>query len=152
MGANANLYLSMDTGSNVFLWVFSWFCGVRDALSPFYVCNCLSEEERAGCFTIVVFLLLLVCAIVSLLCVLVYLPRDGTVDWSVVCYYGIPRARGYKTLSYSTQLSMKFQLLIKTKIPANEEVSCFKYLRFSIFHAKNVGILTFMSRINFVPS
>ena len=72
------------------------------------------------------------CVIVSLLCVLVYLPRDGTVGWSVVCDYGIPRARGYKTLSCSTQLSTKFQLLIKTKIPTNEEVSCFKYLRFFI--------------------
>ena len=28
--------------------------------------------------------------------------------------------------SWSTQLSTKFQLLIKTKIPTNEEVSCFK--------------------------
>ena len=28
--------------------------------------------------------------------------------------------------SCSTQLSTKFQLLIKTKIPANEEVYCFK--------------------------
>ena len=46
---------------------------------------------------------------------------------------------------------MKFQLLIKTEIPKNEEFSCLKYLRCSIYHAKTiVGILTFMSRINFV--
>ena len=32
-------------------------------------------------------------------------------------------------LSCSTQLSKKFQLLIKTKIPTNEDVSCFKSLR-----------------------
>ena len=52
---------------------------------------------------------------------------------------------------------MKFQL-IKTKITINEEVSCFKSLRSCIYHANNVkiptivGILTFMSRINFVLS
>ena len=34
-----------------------------------------------------------------------------------------------KLFSCSTQLSMKFQLLIKTKISTNEEVSCFKSLR-----------------------
>ena len=31
------------------------------------------------------------------------------------------RSRGYKTFSCSTQLSTEFQLLIKTKIPTNEE-------------------------------
>ena len=31
-----------------------------------------------------------------------------------------------KKYSCSTQLSMKFQLLIKTKIPTNKEDSCFK--------------------------
>ena len=40
-----------------------------------------------------------------------------------------------KLVLYSTQLSMKFQLLIKTKIPANKEVSCFKSLRCCIYHA-----------------
>ena len=35
----------------------------------------------------------------------------------------------------STQLSMKFQLLIKTKIPTNEEVSCFKSLRCCVYPA-----------------
>ena len=38
-------------------------------------------------------------------------------------------ARSYKTFSCSTQLSTKSQLLVKTKIPANKEVSCFKSLR-----------------------
>ena len=64
-----------------------------------------------------------------------------------------------KLFSCSTQLSTKFQLLIKTKIPTKKEVSCFKSLRCCIFyHAKNVkmptivGILTLMSRINFVLS
>ena len=37
--------------------------------------------------------------------------------------------------SCSTQLSMKFQLLIKTKIQTNEEVSCFKSFRCCIYHA-----------------
>ena len=37
--------------------------------------------------------------------------------------------------SCSAQLSTKFQLLIKTKIPTNEEVYCFKSLRRYIYHA-----------------
>ena len=63
-----------------------------------------------------------------------------------------------KLFSCSTQLCTKFQLLIKTKIRTNEEVSYLKSLRCCIYHAKNVkmptivGILTFMSRINFVLS
>ena len=42
-----------------------------------------------------------------------------------------------KLFSCSTQLSMKFQLLIKTKILTNKEVSCFKSLRCCIYHANN---------------
>ena len=34
-----------------------------------------------------------------------------------------------KLFSCSTQLSTKFQLLIKTKIPTNKDVSCYKSLR-----------------------
>ena len=55
-------------------------------------------------------------------------------------------------------MSMKFQLLIKTKIPANKEVSCFKFLDVVFILLLNVkmstivGILTFMSRINLVLS
>ena len=45
--------------------------------------------------------------------------------------------QGYLTFSWSTQLSMKFQLLIKTKAPTNEEVSCFKFLRCCIYHANS---------------
>ena len=59
----------------------------------------------------------------------------------------------------STQLSTKFQLLIKTKIPKNEYVSCFFFLSDVVFimliNVKMptiVGILTLMSRINFVLS
>ena len=37
--------------------------------------------------------------------------------------------------SCSNQLSTKFQLLIKTKILTDEEVSCFKSLRCCIYHA-----------------
>ena len=32
-------------------------------------------------------------------------------------------------------ISMKFQLLIKSKMPTNKEVSCFKSLRCCIYHA-----------------
>ena len=51
----------------------------------------------------------------------------------------------------------KFQLLIKTIILTNEEVYCFKSLRYCIYLLTNVkmptiGILTFMSRINLVLS
>ena len=63
-----------------------------------------------------------------------------------------------KLLSCSTELSTKFQLLIKAKVPTNKEVSCFKSLKCCIFMLINVkmptivGILTFMSRINIVLS
>ena len=63
-----------------------------------------------------------------------------------------------KLFSCSTQLGTKFELLIKTKIRTNEEVACSKALSCCIYHANNVkmptivGILTFMSKINFVLS
>ena len=47
----------------------------------------------------------------------------------------IPGPEIIKLFSCSTQLSTKFQLLIKTKIPINKEVSCFKSLRCCIYHA-----------------
>ena len=40
-----------------------------------------------------------------------------------------------KLFPCSTQLSMKFQLLIKTKLPTNDEVYCLRPLRFCIYHA-----------------
>ena len=40
-----------------------------------------------------------------------------------------------KLFSCSTQLSTKFELLIKTKIPTNKEITCFKSLRLCIYHA-----------------
>ena len=45
------------------------------------------------------------------------------------------RPEAIKLYSYSTQLSTKFQLLIKTKIQKSEGVSCFKCLRCGIYHA-----------------
>ena len=68
--------------------------------------------------------------------------------------------RGYKTFfMLNSTTSTKFQLLIKSKIPTNKEVSCFKSLTCCIHHANknvkmptNVDILTFMRRINFVLS
>ena len=40
-----------------------------------------------------------------------------------------------KLFSCSSQMSTKFQLVIKTKIPTNEEVYCFKSLRCCIYPA-----------------
>ena len=40
-----------------------------------------------------------------------------------------------KHFSCSTQLNTKLQILIKTKIPTNEDVSCFKSLRCYTDHA-----------------
>ena len=63
-----------------------------------------------------------------------------------------------KLFSCSTQLSTKFQLLIGTKIPTNKEVSCFNLsdvvfiMLINVKMPTIVGILTFMSRINFVLS
>ena len=48
------------------------------------------------------------------------------------------RPRGYKTFSYSTQLSTKFKLLNKTKIPKNKEFSCFKSPPCCIYHANKM--------------
>ena len=56
-----------------------------------------------------------------------------------------------KLFSCSIQLSTKFQLLIKTKIHTNEEVSCFNML-INVKMPTIVGIITFMSRINYVLS
>ena len=40
-----------------------------------------------------------------------------------------------KLFTCSTPLSTKFQLLLKTRIRTNKEVSCFKSLRYCIYHA-----------------
>ena len=45
-----------------------------------------------------------------------------------------PGPKVIKLFSCSIQLSTKVQLLIKTKIPTNEEVYCFKSLRCA-YHA-----------------
>ena len=58
--------------------------------------------------------------------------------WTIASLYvsiSSPGPEVIKLFSCSTQLSSKFQLLIKTKIPTNEEVSCFKSLRCFIYHA-----------------
>ena len=62
-----------------------------------------------------------------------------------------------KLFSCSTKLSTKFQLLIKTKIPINEkflDLSLSDVVFIMLINVKMpiVGILTFMSRINFVLS
>ena len=72
--------------------------------------------------------------------------------------YIFNQARGYKLFSCSTQLSKKFQRLIKTKIQTNEEVSALSLsdvvfiMLINVKMLTIVGILTFMSRINFVLS
>ena len=65
------------------------------------------------------------------------------------------RPQSYKTFSCSTQLSTKFQLLIKTKIPTNALKNLSVVVFIMLINVKMptiVGILTFMSRINFVLS
>ena len=62
-----------------------------------------------------------------------------------------------KLFSCLTQLSTKFQLLIKTKIPTNEEVSLsysdvIFIMLINVKMPTTVGISTFMSRINFLLS
>ena len=53
----------------------------------------------------------------------------------VRCIARKPGLEVIKLFPCSTQLSMKFQLLIKTELPTNEEVYCFKSLRCCIYHA-----------------
>ena len=62
-----------------------------------------------------------------------------------------------KLFSCSTQLSTKFQLLVKTKIPTKKflALSLFDVAFIMLINVKMptiVGILTFMSKINFVLS
>ena len=70
----------------------------------------------------------------------------------------MPGPEVIKLFPYSTQLSTKFQMLIKTKILPNKEVSCFKFsdvvfiMLINVKMPTIVGILTFMSRINFMLS
>ena len=66
--------------------------------------------------------------------------------------------KGIKLSLCSTQLSMKFQLLIKTEIPKVKKflalsLSDVVYIMLvNVKMPRIVGILTFMSRINFVLS
>ena len=57
--------------------------------------------------------------------------ESGMIFYLIV---SIPVPEVLKLFSCSTQLNRKFQLLIKTKIPTNKEVSCFKSLRCCIYH------------------
>ena len=72
------------------------------------------------------------------------LPHDATglsavCDCGISCSYSLTvldiLSEVKKRFSYSTQLITKFQLLIKTKIPTNREVSCLKSLRYCIYPA-----------------
>ena len=64
-----------------------------------------------------------------------YLGGGGIYIHNNVVQIIVVRPRGYKAFLCSTQLSTKFQLLIKNKIPTNEEVSCLKSLRCCIYNA-----------------
>ena len=61
--------------------------------------------------------------------------NDILITLSVSCNDDETRPRGLKHFSCSTQLSTKFQLLIKTKLPTSEEDYCVKSLRCCIYHA-----------------
>ena len=69
----------------------------------------------------------------------------------------IPGPEVINLFSCSTQLSTKFQLLLKTKILTNKKFlasSLSDVVLIMLINVKMptiVGILTFMSRINFVP-
>ena len=72
----------------------------------------------------------------------------GFYVWSLFCYFVLsvlfcfaivvlkkrPGPEVIKHVSCSTQLSTKFQLLIKFKIPTNKQVACFTFLRWCIDH------------------
>ena len=60
---------------------------------------------------------------------------SNRLDLDQARYFVWPGPEVIKLFSCSTQLSMNFQLLIKTEIPKSKEVSCFKYLSCCIYHA-----------------
>ena len=84
--------------------------------------------------------------------------EEASVDTFWACKY--PGLDAIKLFSCSTQLSMKFQVLIKTKIPTNKDVFLLYVSQLStkfimLINVKMptiVGILTFMSRVNFMLS
>ena len=65
-----------------------------------------------------------------------------------------PGSEVIKLVSCSTQLSTKIKLLIKTTIQINKDISCSNsdVVFIMLINVKMVGILTFMSRINFLLS
>ena len=73
-------------------------------------------------------------------------------------HYVIPGPEVIKLFSCSTQLSIKFQLLIKTKLLKNANFLAFKLSNVAFSMLINVkmptlvGILTFISMLNFVLS
>ena len=51
----------------------------------------------------------------------------------------VPGPEVIKLISCSTQLSMKFQMLIESKMLKNKDLSCFQPLRCCIYHAHKSG-------------
>ena len=61
---------------------------------------------------------------------------SGLQNASSICGMAVlNHSTGPDVIKLFQALSMKFQLLIKTKIPTNKEVSCFKSLSCCIYHA-----------------
>ena len=91
-----------------------------------------------------------------------YLLNDTTQPhWCNSCQQPVgyeSRPVGYKSFSCLTHLSMKFLLLIKSKIVKNKDCSCFKTLRCCICYDSkcsndnNCLHFNFMNRINFMLS
>ena len=61
-------------------------------------------------------------------------------------------ARGYKTFFMLNITGQEISTAEKTKIPTNKEVSCLFIMLINVKMATSVGILAFMSRINFLLS
>ena len=83
------------------------------------------------------------------------LDRGSSKDPLCKVWWNSTKPRGYTTFSCSTQLSMKFQLFIKTKILMFLALSLSDFVFIMLINVKMptiVVILTYMSRINFVPS
>ena len=68
--------------------------------------------------------------------------------------FSSPGPENIKLFQFSTQLSINFQLLIKSKIVKNMDFSSLQTLKCCIYDANKTffGILTFMSMINFMLS
>ena len=80
-------------------------------------------------------------------CLVLITLRKAYCFWLVYHIYCPPGPEGIKLFSCTSQLSIKFHLLIKTKMLKKIGISCF-YISYDVIILLTiVGILTFMSRI-----